>query len=109
EDEMVAWNRHSLVAVLCLGLSAGAGPASAAPARAAGKEASAGQTAAGRHAKARRGAAKGAREAEPAPPDEAAAAAAAREQVAARVAELESVQSIEASARWLSGQAWDSQ
>src|SRR5688500_9697153 len=37
------------------------------------------------------------------------AAAAERDALAARASELDAIQSVEASARWLSGQAWDSQ
>lgn len=43
------------------------------------------------------------------PVDRLAVAAAEREALAARIAELEAIQSVEASARWLSGQAWDSE
>lgn len=87
--------RHRLPALLCLAVCVGSTQATAAPGPS-------------RPAAA---AAKPSRAAGPAPsaPDLMAAAAAERDQVEARAAALDSVQTVEASARWLSGQAWDSQ
>lgn len=83
-------HRYRLFALVCLALCSGWSPARSAPTR--------------------RPAVKAARRAEVAPaPDPVASARAEREQLAARLAEVEGLQPAEATARWLSGQAWESQ
>ena len=93
KDVMLVIHRRRVVGILCAALAGGPAQASAAPAEAAAKSAR----------KARR-----APVSAPAV-DPLALAAAEREQLADRVAAMDSLQTVEASARWLSGQAWDTQ
>lgn len=82
----------TMSALVCLALSAGSMPASAA--------AKGSRRPVVARAKVRQA---------PAEVDPVIAAAAERETLAAKAAELEAIQSAEATARWLSGQAWDSE